>query len=290
MNESTLHEQLYDLVTRDEPQLTITSRSIAQHGNRVRRRRRATVAGLVCALVPIAGVSIVSIVGSPGSEPLTREERVDEALAGYSAEEFPDVIDAAVRSHVDEQPPLVTASVDALDSFHEVLQGSERDDTAEWWATFIWDAEFGAGSTVIEFADVLEVHLGHNRAETEGDAEEYCENSLAFSAISCEVASNSDGTVTISDTFAVERMRRGSEVGARSGEWRVVPLVGYDNVGENLWFVHRVKAHRLGIFFTSARELVKASSFAEAEEMWRLSTNDLHDIATDPDLSFPAPD
>ena len=266
MNPEPLHEELEALVSRDEPHFGVTGPQVRRVATRKRTRRRAAVTmGAVLAAVLAAGsVAVLHLNSDSRSDLVT-----DEPLKDFSAAAFPTVIESVVLDNVKTKP--TTIRVSAYDARQNPIDPTDRDKATTWRARFGWSPD-----------RTLDVYLAYAGSEAEGQAATYCQG-LERYLFSCTVLQDEDG-VSVIDTVEKGTPSDGD------GQWEVIPLTGdQPDTAEPIWFLHQVAVRLNGKYLRVANEAVQADSLEEARAKWQISTEDLRDIATDPQLVFPAP-
>ena len=283
MTHDDLATLLRDDVVSSEPTHGLDSMVPVRLGRR-RLRTRRLVSGAAAAVVVAVGAAVaVPLALSDDTADPSRgiDPASQEALDNYDAQQMPGLMDDHVRPVLERSvPDLGPVTFRAGDG-----QGDEL-------SPDLYDKASGMSVTYGALAHTFSADIFHAASEAEGDHEKYCRTGLRRGEfLECTVEVLEDGTVVIARLWALQPI---GEVSVGGGEtvpsWGVVleKHLGDVNPGD-LYFQRGVKVIKSRSLITLADERVQAPSLQAARTLFRVPTEDLAEIGTDPVLVMPEP-
>lgn len=267
---------------------------LLREGQRSRRRRtRLRSAGVgVAAALAISGVLVTTTLTGQGPSPQgDAADRVEQALASYDPDAMPQLLLSRTRDTFSTAyPDLPAGRFAAEDPFNDVLPTEDYDKATYMTVNY--------QPTSVQ---ALSMWLGHQNDPPDRDPNrteltQTC-TSLTRSKVyeTCEVIER-DGQLGLSSVRLVE-WRRGQPGDFRKGrerETRITPSPpqtgnGYTPNPDRLWYEHDVSITHPGGYVTVVTESVKATDLDTAQDLFELSTDEMADLAGDPQLVIPRP-
>ena len=288
MTDHDLSTMLREHIRTDEPQGPDPDATITL-GRRTLRRRRARRTGLGV-LVAAASVAVVlPFVHSGGSADTGTEldPATAAALENYDASAMPQLIeDLARQVFTPHDADLGVARFLAGDSQGQRLPARYYDKASSMSVSFGGEGDHR-----------ISVDLMHARSEAEGDARAGCLEAIASGYnFSCDVTLDAAGDTVVTSLWAVRPLGDGmSGWGAVTREELRTGVVAAGDPSQSpidvdeIYFQRHVESVHSETFLTAATETVRAPNLARANRLWRIPTDALERVVTDPSLVIPEP-
>lgn len=268
MTKKSEFDEFSELLTSDEPALSLTAPQVRSKAQSVRRKRRLGVGIGACAL------AAAGVVATPAITGLLTEDSTETSAANATEDFSPDDLTEALRANGERYALRnfgeTSAQIVAWDAQSNEIAGDDRDKATIWFSSFDYSP-----------TNILEIRLTQESSNSVDSEQQHCvEEVEAHWSVKCEASALPDGTVIREQTRGVTR---------QPGAWPVVTSDKFDSRSGHLWFQRMIRAYHPEGGVTAAVEFIKADSAEEAVANSTLSDADLSDIALDPALRFPEP-